>query len=33
LEPVGFAAQPLDAIAIDGLFEMTAAGAKASLQG
>jgi hypothetical protein len=31
LEPVGFTAQPFDAVAIDGLFEMTAAGPKASL--
>jgi hypothetical protein len=32
LEPVGLAAQPLDAVAIDGLFEMTAAGAETRLQ-
>ena len=32
MEPVGFAAQPFDAVAVDGLFEMTGAGPKTSLQ-
>jgi len=33
LEPVGFAAQPFDPVAVDGFFEMTAGGAKTRLQG
>jgi hypothetical protein len=32
LEPVGFAAQSFDTVAIDGLFEMTAAGPETRLQ-
>ena len=32
MEPVGFAAQPFDAVAVDGLFEMTGAGPETSLQ-
>jgi hypothetical protein len=33
LEPVSFAAQPFDPVAVDSLFKMTAAGAKTRLQG
>ena len=33
LEAIGFAAKSFDAIAVDGLFEIAAAGAEAGLKG